>query len=318
MRRTYLAILALSGAFAAHPAAAIDVEDIVAFSVEQQASGALALLGISAVPSETASALSLSSGSGPDGKIGFAASQLGGGFTVSETFPLYLEGYIGYNRYDPRFVMSDGTDSAPLNMKWTGFAATGGIGWDFKLAEDWTLRPMANISLGQVVTDTAFVAQFIANHLDADDLHFLRDGGLTAGGLGGSIVLDYNHRWDNDYEADMTLRYTKIHLEPIAGDRDVLGSANAETLALWSRLRMPTGFYALGMPFRSVAEFSASWLPGDQGEILQTDWLAQIGTGVELDVSKTRIPWIKQGRLMFRYTRGEILEGYGIGVAVNF
>src|SRR4051794_12069626 len=37
------------------PARAVEVEDLVGFSIEKHASGALAVLGISAVPNETAS-----------------------------------------------------------------------------------------------------------------------------------------------------------------------------------------------------------------------------------------------------------------------
>lgn len=296
----------------------IDIEDIVGFSLEKHASGALAVYGITAVPSETASTLFLDTGSRPGGGTDFRSGQFGGGFTLSRAFPLYLEGYLGYNRYGPEFLLTDGTEVASLRPKWTSFAATGGIGWDFQLTPDLVLRPMVNVSLGQILSDTAFVADFIADRIGADGVHFLRGGGLTAGGVGGSLVLDYNHRWESDLEADVTLRYTYLHLEPIAGDRDVIGEATSETLALWSRLRMPTGRYAFDSPVRTVAELSASWLPGDQGEILQTDWLAQVGYGLELDVSKTWVPLIKQGRVMFRYTRGEVLEGYGLGLAVNF
>ena len=310
--------LALALVLAAGPAAAREVEDIVAFSLEKHASGALAVYGITAVPNETASALFLDTGTQPGGGTDFQAAQLGGGFTVSRAFPLYLEGYVGYNRYSPEFLLTDGVETGWLLPKWTSFAATGGVGWDFELSPHVVLRPMVNVSVGQILSDTAFVANFIADALGKDDVHFLRDGGLTVGGLGGSVVMAYNQRWPSDLEADVTLRYTYLHLEPIAGDRDVVASADARTLALWSRLRMPTGREALGSPLRTVAEFSASWLPGDQGEALNTDWLAQVGYGMELDVSKTRIPLIRQGRLMFRYTRGEVLTGYGLGLAVNF
>ncbi len=312
--------LTLAGAsvVSAPAARAFEVEDLVAFSVERKASSALAVLGITAIPSETASSLFLDTGTKPDGGTDFQAAQLGGGFTVSKSFPLYLEGFIGYNRYDPDFVITDGQQSAPLNLKWTGFAATGGIGWDFPLTEHIVFRPMVNVTIGQIVSDTAFVANFIADKIGADDAHFLRDGGLTAGGLGGSLVLAYNQRWPSDLEADVILRYTNIELRPIAGDKDVTGSADAETLALWSRLRMPTGLTAFDSPVRTVSEFSAAWLPGDQGEILNTDWLARVGFGLELDVSKTWVPLVRQGRIMFSYTEGAYLKGYGLGLAVNF
>ncbi|WP_118135921.1 hypothetical protein [Oceanicella sp. SM1341] len=294
-----------------------EIEDIVAFSVERQASGALATLGITAVPSETASTLVFDTGTRPNGRPDFAASQFGGGFTVSSSFPLYLEGYLGFTRYDPSYLVTDGDRSAPISPKWTGFAATGGIGWDISLTDDLVLRPMMNVSLGYIASDTAVVAAFIADKLGAEDTRFLRDGGLTAGGLGGSVVLEYNREW-GDYETDVSLRYTRIHLTPIGGDRHVVGEAVAETLALWTRERVPTGLHVFGSPLRGVAEFSAAWLPGDQGDILRTDWLMQVGLGVEFNVSQTWVPVVREVRLVARYTRGEVLQGFGIGLAASF
>jgi hypothetical protein len=310
----------LATALAAAPVARAQngLEDLAGFSIERHAKGALAVLGISAVPSETASTLQLNTGTRPDGGSDFQAGQLGAGITLSESVPLYLEGYIGIDRYVPRFTLTDGEQTARLPLKWTGFAATGGVGWDFRLSDNLVLRPMANVMLGQIVSDTAFIAQFIANHIGEEDAHFLRDGGLTAGGLGGSLVLAYDRSWANDLQAEYTLRYTYLRLRPIAGDRDVVAHADAETLALWSRLRMPTGVDVFGGPLRTVAEFSASWLPGDQGEILNTDWLAQAGYGIEFDVAQTGLPLVTKGRLVFRYTLGEHLTGYGLGMAVSF
>ncbi|WP_181164638.1 autotransporter domain-containing protein [Amaricoccus solimangrovi] len=319
MIRNHFRALPLLGLLALPSGARADrLEDLTGLSIERHAQGALAVLGISAVPSETASALEFNTGTRPGGQSDFQAAQLGAGITLSEAFPLYLEGYIGYDRYDPHFTVTDGTQSARLRPKWTGFAATGGIGWDFRLTDALVLRPMANVALGQVVSDTSFVAQFIANRIGAEDAAFLRDGGLTAGGLGGSLVLAYDRSWENDLQAEYTLRYTYLHLEPIGGDRDIVASAEASTLALWSRLRMPTGIEAFGGPLRTVAEFSASWLPGDQGEILNTDWLAQTGYGIEFDVSRTGLPLVTKGRLVFRYSFGEHLTGYGLGLAASF
>lgn len=146
------------------------LETLAGFSIERHAKGALAVLGISAVPSETASILEFNTGTRPSGSSDFQAGQLGAGITLSESFPLYLEGYIGYDRYVPRFNLTDGTETAPFRPKWTGFAATGGIGWDFPLSEHLVLRPMANVMLGQIVSDTAFIAQFIANHFGDRDV----------------------------------------------------------------------------------------------------------------------------------------------------
>jgi hypothetical protein len=286
-------------------------------AIEKRAAGALAVLGLSAVPSETASTLSLDTGRGSARGNDFQAGQLGGGFTWSETLPLYLEGYIGWNRYDPVFVFSQGAEQRRTEAKWNSFALSGGIGWDFSLSEHVVLRPMALIALGEVVSDAALGAFFVGRKLGVET-DFLIDGGLTAGGLGGALTLAYNERWDNDWEVDLTLRYTNLHLEPIGGDKDVVGSATAQTTALWSRLRVPTGYRAFDRPVRVVGEFSIGHYGGDQEELFNTPWIAQVGFGGEIDVSKTRIPWVTTARAVVRYTKGEDLEGISLGFAVSF
>lgn len=316
MRRGGILMVVLG--VAGSPAAALDANRLLSFSVEQQAAGVLSMLGISVVPDSAASALDMRATLGRGSNMDFQASQISGGFTWSEDTPLYLEGSIGYDRYNPDLLMSDGVESGRLRPRWTGVAATGGVGWDFRLGEHLWLRPIVNLSLGQVVSDTQVVAQFIANHLDADELHFLRDGGLTVGGYGGSLALVYNQMWESGTEADAVLRYTNIRLEPVGGDKDIVASASAETLALWTRLRTPTRLEAFERPVRAVYELSGSWLMGDQGEVLNTDWLVQVGVGLEVDVAETSLPWITKGRIVFRYSRGEHLDGYGLGLAVSF
>jgi hypothetical protein len=286
-------------------------------SIEQRAAGALAVLGLSAVPSETASTLALETGRGSGDGVDFRAGQLGGGLTWSETLPLYLEGYIGWNRYDPVFVFSQGAEQRRTEAKWNSFALSGGVGWDFKLSENVVLRPMALIAVGEVVSDAALGAFFIGRKLGAQT-DFLIDGGLTAGGLGGALTLAYNERWANDWEVDLTLRHSNLHLEPIGGDKDVVGSATAQTTALWSRLRVPTGYRAFDRPVRIVNEFSIGHYGGDQEELFNTPWIAQVGFGGEIDVSKTKIPWATTARAVVRYTWGEDLQGIALGLAVSF
>jgi hypothetical protein len=292
-------------------------EPIVGRFVRDNVSGTLAVLGISAVPSETASALILDTGSDSDNRFDFSAAQLGGGFRWSDEIGLYLEGYIGWSRYDPVLLLTDKGESSRLPFKFTSAAATGGIGWEFDLGEHLVLRPLAHLVLGRIQSDVSVAAQVVGNRLGLEP-ELLKDGGVTAGGYGGSLSLVYNRRWANDYEADLSLRYTQIRLEPIAGDSDLMGNADAITGALWSRLRGPTGYRAFGRPVRWVTEFSASYLPGDQGDILQTDWLMQIGGGGEIDLEETWVPWVTTTRLVARYTRGEYLEGFSVGLAASF
>ncbi len=311
-----LAALCLSLLLAA-PAAAQDFDDLFGTLVRRNAEGALAVMGLAVVPSETASALFLDTGSDPDQTYDFTAAQLGGGFRVAQGFPLYLEGFIGWNRYDPVLIFSEGARRSEVPLKWTTFGATGGIGYEFDLGPHWKLRPLAHISVGRVQSDISVGAQAIANRLGIDT-DSLRNGGVTAGGGGGSLTLAYNRRWLSDWEADLSLRYTYIELVPIAGDSDLVARAIAETTTLWTRLRIPTGAQLFDRPVRTVAELSGSYLPGDQGEVLNEDWLVQVGAGGEVDLGETWVPWVTTTRLMARYTRGENLEGYSLGLAVSF
>ena len=77
-------------------------------------------------------------------------SSSGGGFTLSRDFPLYLEGTAAYSRYDPTFVVSDGTDSRSIPTTWNSASATAGIGWDFPIAQDLVFRTIVNFSSGTV------------------------------------------------------------------------------------------------------------------------------------------------------------------------
>jgi hypothetical protein len=310
-RLSHILAALLAGTLGAGPASAQES------AIEQRASGVLTLFGLAAVPSETASTLFLDTGQNGGTGTDFRSWQLGGGFTVSDTFPLYLEGYLGWNRYDPVFIFSDGAQRRRVPAHWNSLAASGAVGWDFDLTGSLVLRPMALLALGTVASDVAVGSALLNRRFDTE-IEFLKDGSLTAGGLGAALALAYNRRWDNDWEADLTLRHTRLHLRPVGGDKDVVGEAQAFTTGLWSRLRVPTGYRAFDRPVRLVGEFSMGHYGGDQEEIFRTPWLAQVGFGGEIDVSRTGIPWVTTARLVARYTTGENVEGFSVGLAVSF
>jgi hypothetical protein len=59
-------------------------------------------------PDVTTSSLAIDSAGTSD--AGLSMTQFGGGFTWSKDSPLYLEGNAAYSRYDPVFLVSEGTD----------------------------------------------------------------------------------------------------------------------------------------------------------------------------------------------------------------
>lgn len=309
---TLLALLSGAGDASAQRSGV--VLDLVNANVQKHANGVLGILGISVIPSETASTLSFNSGGKSNG-YDFQATQFGGAFTISESFPLYLEGFIGGARYDPVFVFSDGQERQAVPLKWTSFAATGGVGWDFKATDELTLRPIFNFSLGHVESDLSLLGRFVSAKL-GPELNFLDGGRLNAYGLGGSFMVDYA-RYRESYEFDSEWRASWIRLKSFESSDGVRGEAVASTIGTWNRLRVPTGLLVMRRPLRAVGELSFSYLPGDQGEALNTRWLGQIGAGVELDFSDTWVP-ISRGRIMARYAQGDHLTGFAIGVAASF
>ncbi len=87
----------------------------VGSDVRGHANGVLAIMSYTTVPDVTTSSLSINNGT--TGHPGFWQTQLGGGFTLSRSFPLYLEGTLAYSRYDPTFVASDGVESRALPVR---------------------------------------------------------------------------------------------------------------------------------------------------------------------------------------------------------
>ena len=117
---------------------------VIGANVQKIANGVLTLMGFGLTPDVTTGSLSFSSPS--TGSPGMQMSSLGGGFTISKDVPLYLEGTAAYSRYDPTFLVSDGTNLREVPVKWNSLSATGGIGWDFPIAQVPRFRPIFNFS----------------------------------------------------------------------------------------------------------------------------------------------------------------------------
>jgi hypothetical protein len=197
--------------------------------------------------------------------------------------------------------------------KWDAYSATGGVGWNFPLAADLTLRPIFNFSYGRVDSNVSASGQTGSGA----EFDFLHNGRLSAYGLGGSLVLDYErHRPEN--EIDVELRYTNIYLQSFGGSSAaVKGSADSQSLSLWARWRAPTGVTLLERPLRYVLEFAHTSFLGDLDGVLGFNYLTSFGTGLELD-SSARDIGVTRTRLMARYKIGEHVTGWAIGLAVSF
>jgi len=302
------------------PGIAVDTSLVVDDTkLKERVDSVLALMSFSVLPDVTTSSLSINDAS--NDKIHFSQSTLGGGFTWSQDFPLYLEGTIGYSRYDPKFVATEGNETFSIPVKWNNFTISGGIGWDFPLTKnnELKLRPIFNFLLGHVESDASLLGRYLENELDmdSDTLSFLHSGRLNAYGLGGSIMLDWEH-YREAYEVDVELRYAYMNFTNFDMEYSSLkGSAEANIISLWTRWRAPTGMTILKNPLRYVLEASNTTFLKEEDDAIGFNYLTTIGGGFEID-SSAYTHFITRVRLLYRYTFGENISGYTIGFAVSF
>ena len=299
--------------------ARVDVSGIVGPKLQNLANGVLGMLGYSIAPGVAASSLQINRGA--TGNPGLTMGQFGSGFTIDPSFPLYMEGYLGYARYDPKFVFSDGTDQRQLPTRWNSVSANVGLGWDFPLNEHWVLRPILNVTLGYVASDATLAGLLLAHKTDVN-LQFLTRGHLNAAGIGGSLVLAYYlHR--EAYEFDMELRSTDIYLTSF-GDtaQAVRGEASAISTSLWTRLRWPTGLEVFRRPLRYVLEGMHSEFYGGEARALGFNGLTSIGGGLEVDTGGLEIGAfgldVQRVRITAKYFFGPQVSGFATGIGISF
>jgi hypothetical protein len=289
--------------------------DVVGANVQKRANGVLALMGYQLTPDVTTGSLSISDASAAN--PGFQQTSLGGGFTLSKKYPVYAEGTAGYARYDPTFVASDGQEQRQIPVKWNALSATGGIGWDFPVVPELVFRPIFNFSYGRVESDGAVAQSIIASRGHTPALDFLSNGKLKARGLGGSLMLDYEH-YRPEGEIDVELRYTDIELASFDSSQAVSGRASAQSLSLWSRYRAPlAGLSLMERPVRYVLEYAYTRFMGDLDGALGFDHIHSVGVGLELDSSKYDVI-VTRTRLVLRVKKGDNVQGYGVGLAMSF
>ena len=283
-------------------------------NLQKRVDGILAMMGYTIFPDVTTSSLSIDDDATGDPSLKMA--QLGGGFTTSKSFPLYLEGNIAYSRYDPTFIATNGIEQREIPAEWNTLTGTVGVGWDFPLARELVLRPIVTFTLGRMTSDASVAAQ-IKEGKTGEEIEFLENGRLNALGLGGSLMLDYEH-YRRDYEIDGELRFTNVYLQSLPGtSEEVQGSAFSQNLNLWSRWRAPIGLTALHRPVRYVLEFAFSHYFGNQDNTLGINNLCSLGAGLELDTSNY-LYLTQRLRLIGRYRFGENVTGWSIGLGIGF
>ncbi|WP_237213046.1 hypothetical protein [Falsiroseomonas oryziterrae] len=286
----------------------------------QFGSGVLGLMGYNMIPDGSANAVQINRTSAGPGDTALTLSQFGFGFTVSEAFPLYLEIYAGYARYDPLLYLG-GQDAPRLPVRWNNFTGTLGVGYDIAIAENLWLRPIVNVAGGYAAGDRTLLADLLQLRRGASAA-VLEGEHVSAFGLGGALTLAY-YDYRPERDIDVELRFTQLRIETF-GDTPSIAEARstARTLGLWTRYRWPTGVEAFGRPMRWVLDGSASWYLGDQRDALGFDWSIKVGGGIEFDTGRWELGafGINMERVRFigRYFLGDNgVTGVSFGIGIS-
>lgn len=310
LRRVLCAALLAASTGTAHA----QLRLITAADLQRAANGVLSLMAYTVAPDVTTSSLSINNSAAGNPDLAF--TQFGGGFVVSDTYRVYLEGNAAYARFDPRYVVSDGAEQREIGTRWNSVSATGGVGYDFPISSKWSLRPIFNFTLGYVTSDVrAF--NTILGLKTGRELEFLNGGILHAYGLGGSLMAVYKY-YQPDREYDVETRYTNVRLHSYGSSSDaVVGVANAESVSLWARMRTPTGMILMERPVRWVYELAASDYLDSGVRALGFSRLLSLGIGLELDTSKYDLIF-NRWRFTLRHVMGNGVSGWSLGLAASF
>lgn len=281
--------------------------------LKKRADAFMTITGYSLTPDVTTGSLSIRNNGGDNSDLQMIS--LGGGDRISANFPLYLEGTLAVNRYNPTFTDGVANSSVTVPVHWNSITGTGGIGWDFPITDELRFRPIANVMLGHLESDLSIASRVIENRTGVD-LQFLNGGRMNSYGLGGSVMLDYEN-YKPDQEIDVELRYTNIPVRTFATSTAVQGAADSQSLAIWARSRVPTPIMLLDRPLRAVFELAHTEFLGDLRGALGFNSLSSIGTGIELDRSASD-PIFSRVRVVFRYQFGQNVHGTSIGLAASF
>jgi hypothetical protein len=313
IHHTYLGIfLALLGACISSHAQA-QASDAVTSFLKKRTDAFMVVTGYSLTPDVTTGSLSITDRGGDNPDLQMIS--LGGGDRISESFPLYLEGTLAVNRYNPTFTDGIGNSDVTIPVHWNGVTGTGGVGWDFPITNQLRFRPIANIMLGHVESDLSLAARYL-NNQKGINLQFLNNGRMNAYGAGGSLMLDYED-YKPERDIDVELRYTNIPINTFDSSTAVQGSADSQSASLWARCRVPIPLTFFSLPMRSVYEIAHTEFLGDLRGALGFNSLSSVGAGLEVDRKESN-PIFSRVRLVLRYQFGQNVRGTSLSLAASF
>lgn len=309
----YLGILVTLWGMLSFSNAQAQYSDAVTSFLKKRTDAFMVVTGYSLTPDVTTGSLSITDRGGDNPNLQMVS--LGGGDRISESFPLYLEGTLAVNRYNPTFTDGIGNSAATIPVHWNGITGTGGVGWDFPITNELRFRPIANVMLGHVESDLSLAARYL-NNQKSINLQFLNNGRMNAYGAGGSVMLDYED-YKPERDIDVELRYTNIPINTFDSSTAVQGAADSQSASIWARCRVPIPLTFFSLPMRSVYELAHTEFLGDLRGALGFHSLSSVGAGLEVDRKESN-PIFSRVRLVLRYQFGQNVRGTSLSLAASF
>ena len=153
--------------------------------LQKKANSMMLIMGYSLTPDVTTGSLSITDKSTNNPALKMIS--FGGGDRISEQVPLYLEGTVAINRYDPSFNAETADSPILLPVRWNSISGTGGIGWDFNITKEFRFRPIFNVTLGHLESDASIFNRALEDRT-GKNLDFLNRGRLNVYGAGLSLI----------------------------------------------------------------------------------------------------------------------------------
>ncbi len=229
---------------------------------------------------------------------------------------LYLEGLVAYQKYNPVLFFPEIASGVDVDVTWASVAATFGVGWEFPLINGWRARPIGHLSLGHVTAD-ASITDFALIPVRSGSSDSV-DGKLNALGLGASLGI-FKETQVGRWQAEYRLRQTYLEFHPIDEPQAGGAKANSNQTTLFSRYRYPLKDIRLfNLSTQLVLDAGLVYYHGDAAKVLDTDWLAIAGIGIEFDTSRVGIPSVQAGRIMLNGVIAEDFDGFSIGLGLRF
>ena len=125
----------------------------------------------------------------------------------------------------------------------------------------------------------------------------------------------YYEKFAPEHDDDIEIRYTNVELRSHGSSAaGVVGRATSESVSLWARMRVPTGWGVVwDRPVRYVYEVATTRYLGSETE-LGLKQMSSVGFGLELDSSAYDV-WATRWRLIGRYKFGPGMRGQAGGSA---